>query len=309
MFGQVFERAIAPGAILLSAAFAMSMGFLVGTTPAAAQAQNVVVVPQVTPSFIPSAQDIQGAKGGAEIFGALTLSTDNRSQGFTSSNEETAVQGDIGVIFSNFYAGISASNVDFGQIVLPNGNLAGLADLELTYYAGYVNVYKKIDYDVGVSYATFPGARDAPGQELNYWEWTAGIGREFGENWRGGPARVGFRVNYSHDYSGDSGDNIIYEGTLKKALGKYGREGKILPSLTANVGYQDGDVNRGNIDYWFWSAGIDIKVRDRWNIDLRYHDAAEVPFNCDNLCDSAFVAMLSYEFSINLGQKKEKPYK
>ena len=296
----------------LSAILAVGLNILpYGEGLAQQNTQANVVVPQTSATFVPTVQASQAAAAGASIFGALSLATDNRSQGFTSSNEETAVQGDLGIIWGQFYAGVSASNVDFGQIIQPNGNLAGLADLELTYYAGYVNVYKKFDYDFGVSYATFPGARDAPGQELNYWEFTAGIGREFGEDWRGGPARAGFRINYAADYSGDSGDNIIYEGTLKKALGKYGREGKILPSLKANLGYQDGDENRGNIDYWFWSAGLDVKIADRLGVDLRYHDAADVPFDCTNLCDAAFVAMVTLEFSADLGRKKKshKPMK
>jgi len=308
MFGESTIKTKARLPLLLQTVLATAFILTVGQTATFAQ-QNVAAVPQTSPAFIPSPQDIQAADGAAEIFGALSLTTDNRSQGFTSSNQENAVQFDIGVIWKNFYGGASASSVDFGQTTLVDGTLATLADLELTYYAGYVNVYKKFDYDVGVSYSTFPGARDA-GAELNYWEFTAGIGREFGEHLRGGPVRLGFRTNYSADYSGDSGDNYIFEGTVKKGLGKY-RDGKIVPVLTANLGYQDGDENRGNIDYWFWSAGVEVKFHDKISLDMRYHDAADVPFNCADLCDAAFVAMLSYEFSINLGGRKKKaePYK
>lgn len=307
MFGETISKIKAHSTLLLQAVLATAFILVVSQTSTLAQ-QNVAAVPQTSPSFIPSAQDIQAADGAAEIFGALSLTTDNRSQGFTSSNQENAVQFDVGIIWKNFYGGASASSIDFGQTTLADGSLAGIADLELTYYAGYVNVIKKFDYDVGVSYSTFPGARDAAA-ELNYWEFTAGIGREFGEHMRGGPARIGFRTNYAADYSGDSGDNYIFEGTFKKGLGKY-RDDKIVPVLTANLGYQDGDENRGNIDYWFWSAGVEVKFHDKISLDMRYHDAADVPFNCADLCDAAFVGMLSYEFSFNLGgRKKAKAYK
>lgn len=265
------------------------------------EAQQITnVVPQ-TGATVPT--NIQPTDAGAEIFGSLSLSTDNRSQGFTSSNQENAIQFDVGVIWKQFYAGVSASNVDFGQTILADGSLAGFAYRELTYYAGYVNVFNKLDYDVGFSYATFPGARDSAA-ELNYWEITAGVGRAFGEDMRGGPLRAGLRVNYAADYSADSGDNFVFEGTLEKPLGAF-RNGKIKPALKANVGYQNGEENRGNIDYWFWSAGLDVKVHDKISLDLRYHDSAEVPFSCADLCDSAFVATLTYEFSANLGGRRK----
>lgn len=306
MFWESTRKAKAHSTLLLQTVLATTLILLFGHSPVLAQ-QNAAVVPQNTALTVLTPQDVLAAEG-AEIFGALSLTTDNRSQGFTSSNQENAVQFDIGIIWKNFYGGASASSIDFGQTTLADGSLAGIADLEMTYYAGYVNVIKKFDYDVGVSYSTFPGARDAAA-ELNYWEFTAGIGREFGEHMRGGPARLGFRTNYAADYSGDSGDNYIFEGTFKKGLGKY-RDDKIVPVLTANLGYQDGDENRGNIDYWFWSAGIEVKFHDKISLDMRYHDSADVPFNCADLCDAAFVAMLSYEFSINLGgRKKKKAYK
>ncbi len=273
----------------------------VAGAPWSVEAQQIAnVVPQ-TAATVPA--NIQPTEGAAEIFGSLSLATDNRSQGFTSSNQENAIQFDVGVIWKQFYAGVSASNVDFGQTALADGSLAGIADRELTYYAGYVNVYNKLDYDVGVSYVTFPGARDSAA-ELNYWEISAGVGRTFGESMRGGPLRAGLRVNYAADYSADSGENYVFEGTLAKPLGTF-RDGKIKPTLKANVGYQDGEENRGNIDYWFWSAGLDIKVRDKVSLDLRYHDSAEVPFSCADLCDSAFVATLTFDFSANLGGRRK----
>ena len=249
---------------------------VVVSTTDIAQAQNLNR--QVKHNNVP---DVDESKERG-LFGAVTIMSDYRSGGFTSSDEDPAIQGEIGYYVRGFYAGVSAGNVDFGKI---NGN--EIADWEVNLYAGYIRHMGRWEWDIGISYSHFPDAYDRDA-ELDYWEGSVGLMATVHEN-----MRAGVRIYYSPDYSGESGDNWVFEGTVERELRQIRG---ITPVLSASIGYQDGDEDKGNFDYWFWDAGLELQVHEHVSIDLRYHDADDVPFSCDSLCDAAFVGSLTVSF-------------
>ncbi|MCH9765677.1 MAG: TorF family putative porin [Alphaproteobacteria bacterium] len=267
----------------VSGAFAIAALSLHIVSASSAQAQTAAAnVPNITPPTFTASEDDK-----LEFFGALTLTTDSRGQGFTSNDEDPSISGDLGVIYKNFYLGLSATLVDLGQNILPNGATQDVGRAALTYYAGYVNIWRETTYDITISYATFPGAKDS-GAELDYWEGSVGASRILFSDVKGG-----VRVYYAPDFTAGQGRNWTFELTLEKPLPKFWR---LTPLLTGTVGYQEGDEDRGNFDYWFWEAGVELTVTKHWNFDLRYHDSADVPFSCSNLCGPRFVASTTFEF-------------
>ena len=221
-----------------------------------------------------------------ELFGSATIFSDHRSQGFTSNDQDPVLQLDGGVIWRNFYVGLSGSNVDLGTIT-QGGVTQNVGDYAVTYYGGYVNSWRGWDWDVAVSYNTYPGARDSTA-ELDYWEFSAGVSKIFFRD-----IKNGLRVYWSPDYTANQGDNWVLEFSSQKPLPEF-RGWK--PSIETVTGYQFGDEGRGNFDYWFWEVGLVIAMSEHFSIDLRYHDTADVPIDCDDLCGARFVASATLEF-------------
>lgn len=236
----------------------------------------------------PDVPSVGDGTSNLDFFGGVTVSSDSRSQGFTSTSEKGAISVDLGVIWKTFYFGVSVGNVEFDQTTnLNTGLLTDVAEVSVNYYAGYVGIYKGLEYDVGVTYATLPEAYD-PGGEVDYFEMNAGIARVLIDDWKGG-----LRVYYAPEYSGKVGQNWVFEGTIEKPL--MAIRG-IMPTFTATLGYQEGDEGKGNFDYWFWNAGVALQLNKTFSVDLRYHDSADVPGSCSGRCDSAFVASVSMDF-------------
>lgn len=236
----------------------------------------------------PSVPSIGTGGSDLDFFGSVTLSSDGRSQGFTSTQEKPAISVDLGVIWKTFYFGVSIGNTDYGKATNVNtGLLTDVAEVSVNYYAGYVGTYRGLEYDVGVTYSTLPNAYDPDG-EFDYFEMNAGIARVIIDDWKGG-----LRVYFAPDYSGDAGQNWVFEATVEKPLMTFRG---MKPTFTATVGYQEGDEGKGNFDYLFWNAGVEVQLNKTFSFDLRYHDAADVPGSCSGRCDAAFVASVTMDF-------------
>ena len=221
-----------------------------------------------------------------EFFGSATIFSDQRSQGFSSNDQDPVLQIDAGVIWRNFYFGASGSNTDLGQITV-NGQSRSVGRFAVTYFAGYVNRWRNIDWDVAVSYATYPGARD-DNAELDYWEGSAGASGVLVSDLKGG-----LRFYWSPDYTANQGHNFVLEASLQKPLPMI-RTWK--PTLELLAGHQVGDESRGNFDYWYWEVGVAVALNDNFSVDFRYHDTADVPISCDRLCGPRFVASATLEY-------------
>ncbi|MDO8901028.1 MAG: TorF family putative porin, partial [Phenylobacterium sp.] len=91
------------------------------------------------------------------------------------------------------YAGIWASNVDFGDST----------KAEVDFYAGVTPTIGIASTDFGVVYYSYV---DAPsGSDYNFWEFYASA------TVPAGPAEIGAAINYSPEFFGGTGDAFYYE--------------------------------------------------------------------------------------------------
>jgi uncharacterized protein (TIGR02001 family) len=123
----------------------------------------------------------------AEITANVTLATDYIFRGVSQTSEHGAIQG--GFDYSSetgVYAGIWASNVDFGTE----------SSSEMDYYVGFA---KETDsgfgYDLGYIYYDYEGDSEFDYQEIK-------VELSF--------KNFGFGVNYSDEYLGDGGPDYFY---------------------------------------------------------------------------------------------------
>ena len=53
---------------------------------------------------------------------------------------------------------------------------------------------------------------------------------------------------------------------------KFNRHGSVTPSLSARIGWSEGDEKNGGIDYGYWNAGVSFLFADYFEFDIRYFD-------------------------------------
>ncbi len=218
------------------------------------------------------------------VFSAhVGLTTDYVFRGISQTEENPAIQGGFDATYKMFYAGIWASNLDFGGDA--NGN--DIANIEIDVYGGIKHKFGAVEADLGVIYYAYPSAEDA-GAELDYVEIKFGLSGNLTEK-----VALGGTLYYSPDYTGETGETLTYEGTISIALGTYGR---FAPSLTGTVGYVDFLENAFEVNsYAYWNAGVEVGLMDKITLDLRYWDTdadGTHPFAGTN-SDERFVATIS----------------
>jgi uncharacterized protein (TIGR02001 family) len=179
----------------------------------------------------------------AELSATVTATTDYDFRGITQSAQDPALQGSVDYAFGpGFYAGIWASNVDFGDD----------ADIEVDYYGGWRGG-EDVTYDVGVVWYSYPNT-DA---QYDFGEVYASLGYK----WLSG------KIWYSPDFS-SSGDSAMYyeaNGTFE------------LPAnfgLTAHVGYSDGDYWDDD-NYMDYSVGVTYTL-SHFTLGLKWVDGSDL---------------------------------
>ena len=234
----------------------------------------------------------------------VALTTEYVFRGFSQTAENPAVQGGFDVTCGIFYAGVWASNLDFGGDAIWGGTgTEDVANIEMDWYVGIKPVTGKITWDLGVIYYSYPGSIDPAGLELSYVELKVGASAEV---WKDGT--FGATVFYSPDYSLETGDVWTVEASFAQVLPKVGI---FTPTFSALVGYQGGDSTsysalfaNGDDHYWYWNAGLTLGFHEKFSLDLRYWDT-----NIDNnglavnfckgpilQCDERFVATLKFTY-------------
>jgi uncharacterized protein (TIGR02001 family) len=124
-----------------------------------------------------SAQDVA-------VTANIAVTSDYVFRGFSQTNEDPAVQGGVDLtVGSSFYAGVWASNVDFGDNT----------EAEIDVYGGFRGETKGYNWDVGlVTYLYAPGAN----QDYDYAELKVAGSRAIG------PVTAGAAVYFSPDFFG-----------------------------------------------------------------------------------------------------------
>jgi uncharacterized protein (TIGR02001 family) len=248
----------------------------------------------------------------------IALTTDYVFRGISQTAEGPAVQGGYDLTCGIFYAGVWASNLDWGGTGLfgKDGN-DSVANIEMDWYLGIKPVTGRITWDLGVIYYTYPNAVDlgfnhlgaVDGREYNYLELKVGASAEI---WK--DATIGATAFWSPDYQYEAGNVWTFEGSFSQNFPKFTLWREWSPSFSALIGYQtaSGDANdrtvyRLNVtgdasEYVYWNAGLTFGFLDKWSVDFRYWDTnIDRPNNaCSDVhlfaCDERFVATLKFTY-------------
>jgi uncharacterized protein (TIGR02001 family) len=138
-----------------------------------------------------------GAGNQLELSASTALTTDYVFRGISQTDNQAAIQGSLDAAYGIFYAGIWASNLDFGGG--PNGQ--DIANIEIDYYAGITPSWWGLDFDIGGIYYTYPGAYD-PGGNFDYFELKTGVSYAFDK------LTVGVTNYWAPEFFGQTGENI-----------------------------------------------------------------------------------------------------
>ena len=222
------------------------------------------------------------------------LTTEYVFRGISQTAEGPAIQGGFDATCGLFYAGVWASNLDFGT---SGGN--NIANIEIDWYAGIKPKTGPITWDLGVIYYSYPNAFDPLG-DLNYVELKVGGSADI---WKGGT--LGVTAFYSPDYTGESGRVWTIETGFSQALPTVGM---FSPTFSALFGYQRGNnsaaygvIANGDDNYSYWNAGLTLGFLEKWSLDFRYWDTniSNSGGFCDGAflqCDARFVATLKFTY-------------
>lgn len=206
----------------------------------------------------------------------VALATDYVFRGISQTDNEPAIQGGFDFNHkSGVYAGVWASNVDFGP--------ADDTKLEMDLYAGYSSTFaEKATWSAGVLYYLYPDQnRD------NYLELLGSLGYDFGI------AALTGGLAFSNDFFASSGDAVYYSlGATVPLPAEF--------KLNLLVGHQDIDDNDrfGTPDYTHYSVGASREFLG-FNFDLSYQDTDIRRSECiggTNLCQGRVVFKVSRKF-------------
>ena len=189
-------------------------------------------------------------------------------RGVSQTDEDPQVFGGVDATLGSIgYAGVWASNVDFGDG----------ADFEYDLYAGVKPTVGAVTLDLGVIYY---GYADQPsGANWDYWE------GKVAASVPAGPATVGAAVYYSPEFTGDTGDAWHYEAnaTVPIPNSKF--------TVSAALGHQT--IEEAG-DYTTWNVGLGFSLTDNIGFDVRYWDTDAHAFG--KLYDSRVVGGLKLAF-------------
>jgi len=188
-----------------------------------------------------------------EIEANVALSTDYIFRGVTQTNNDPAISGGFDYSFDNgFYAGVWASNVDFGDD----------ASTEIDLYGGYaVEVSEGVELDFGYIYYVYTGESSG----LNYSEFTASISFD----------DLSFGLVYSPDYFGSDEDaivfNVDYSTPIASNLNLDVHAGYIEADAADDVSVIFGEGIAETIDsYVEYSIGLSTTTAGV-DLSLKYH--------------------------------------
>ena len=137
-----------------------------------------------------------------EFSANVGITSDYVFRGESQSSEHAAGQGGVDASYGIFYAGIWGSSVDFGD---------NSADVEVDFYAGIKPKLGNFEFDLGVIYYAYPGAKDSAA-EYNLVEGKFGVSTSIDK------LSLGATLYYSPDYFGSFGKALTVEGTAEYAL-------------------------------------------------------------------------------------------
>jgi uncharacterized protein (TIGR02001 family) len=232
------------------------------------------------------------AESDIALSGNAALLTQYVDRGITNSAENPAVQSEFDLTYKElFYAGIWASNVDFGDG--PNGQ--SLATLEIDSYVGVTPKLGKWNFDIAAYYVAYPGAFD-PGGDFNYFELWTGVSRSLFDD----KLELKLYNYWSPNYFGETGSNDVLEFSYGWTFGKIWQ---VTPKLAGNFGRQWGTLSQGGYDYTYWSIALAFGFNKNlpFEFEIRYWDSFDFTgFTCPpsgvDACNNLVVGSLKATF-------------
>lgn len=199
----------------------------------------------------------------------VALTTDYMFRGYSQSDEGPAIQGGFDYVHeTGVYLGTWASSIDFAE------------SSEIDLYGGISGeLANGLGWDVGGIYYLYPGDGTSP--EFDFFEIYGSVNYDFEK------FNVGAGLNYSPDYTLETGDGVYVYGDL----------GVPLPhgfNFAVHVGHQAIEDNPvwGGPDYLDWKVGVS-KAIDKFNFDLSYVDTDLNDAECNDICDAVVFTISS----------------
>ena len=209
------------------------------------------------PGALKNAIDFLFAEWNDKAAGFVSYGSAGGTRAVEQLSQDPAIQGSVDLATDpGFYAGVWASNVDFGP---------GDPNVEVDYYAGWGGG-EEITWDLGIVYYTYVSASD-----LNYPEYYGSLG------WRW----LEVKAWYGSDYGGLDGKNEHYyefNGTYE------------LPAnfgLVGHIGYSNGDGIKtayGQSSYYDWAVGVTY-TWSHFDMSLKWVDGEDLKTLQDGTCD------------------------
>ena len=199
----------------------------------------------------------------------LGVTSDYVFRGVSQTKEDPAVQGGIDLSSGIVYAGVWASNVDFG---------ADDPTAEIDLYAGIKPTVGDTSFDFGVLYYGYVEDKGLTPGQFGYFEAKGAVSKAFG------PATLGAAVYWSPEYPGKGGNSVYVEANAAMPVAE-----KL--TFSGAVGHQDIDNYKS---YNTWNLGLSYALTDKLTADLRYHDTDE--HNLGKIYDSRVVVSLKAAF-------------
>jgi len=196
-----------------------------------------------------------------EFSANMTATSDYVWRGVSQTMEDPAIQGGIDWSHdSGLYAGVWASNVDFGDA----------ADIEMDLYGGFTGEAGGFSYDIGYIYYSYPDDQNG----INFSEVYTSVGRDFGI------ASVTAGLAYGFGYAGGVGKSWYPTLDIEVPLGNTGL------SAAGHIGYYS---FTNDSDYTEWSLGLTMPFKGL-DLSLSWHDT---DISGDDQADSRLVFAIS----------------
>jgi uncharacterized protein (TIGR02001 family) len=186
----------------------------------------------------------------------IGAATDYVFRGVSQTYEDGQIYGGADLSYGMFYAGVWASNVDFGDDT----------DAEIDGYVGVKPTVGPVALDLAAIYYGY--VNEPSGADYAYWEFKAA------GSLAAGPATIGAAVYYSPDFTNAVSDEAWYY----ELNGSVPVHEKI--TLSAAIGHQEvegGSAALGNeqVDYNTWNVGASFAANEHFGVDVRYWDTDE----------------------------------
>jgi uncharacterized protein (TIGR02001 family) len=183
----------------------------------------------------------------------IGVTSDYVFRGVSQTQEDPAIQGGVDASYGMGYAGVWASNVDFGS---------KYPSTEVDFYFGVKPTVADTSLDLGVIYYGYTKDKGLTPGAYSYLELKAAASRTFG------PATLGAAVYYSPEFPGKTGHATYAELNASAPVAK-----KL--TLSGAIGRQS--IQKA-ADYTTWNLGATYALTDKLSLDVRYWDTDEHSF-------------------------------